>query len=84
LGNSEPKQAQILYFPVQTMYGEDLDEFCDAELTAFHVRLWGTRIINGINTGRLEPTESMIEKLKNINKSLAVLGKPTLPMDFLE
>ena len=77
------KQAQILYFPVQTMYGEDLDEYCDAELSAFHIRLWGTKILNGINTGRLQPTKSLIQKLKNINLSLEKLGNPTLPLDFL-
>lgn len=76
------KQAQILYFPYQTMYGEDLAG-CDGDTVAFHVRLWATRMLNAIHDGRMEPTDENIQKLRNLNESLRDLGKPELPLDFL-
>jgi len=79
----DPKQAQILYFPYQTMYGEDLEDCDDPDTIAFHVRLWATKMLNAIHDGRMEPTEANVRKLQNLNESLRDLGKPELVLDFL-
>jgi|GEM_PF-3257040 len=77
------KQAQILYFPIQMKYKDDLQDCYDPETIAFYVRLWATRFINAIQHGRLEPTESVMEKIHGLNVSLSQLGKQELPIDFL-
>lgn len=82
VSNMDTQQPQILYFPYQSLTGEDLADCNDVEVMSFHVRLWATKYLNAIYHGLLEPTPAIVQKLKNMNESLKELGKQELPLDF--
>lgn len=79
---SNEQQAQILLFPYQLAYQEELEGCYDAEIMTFQLRLWATNYLNAIYHGQMQPTPEVIERLTSMNDSLKAFGKPTLPLDF--
>ena len=78
---AKTQQAQILSFPYQLAFREELAECNDADVFIFQTRLWATRTLNAIYCGIIEPTEDVIQKLKNWNETLKELGVQELSLD---
>jgi hypothetical protein len=80
---NEKKQASVINLPYQLASDEALRGCDDIEILSFQVRLFAVEKIRLIQAGKMQPTEKVIQNLKDANEVLKDFGKPTLPLDFL-
>ncbi|WP_295795210.1 hypothetical protein [Mucilaginibacter sp.] len=79
--NDKPA-AQILAMPYQMIPWDQLGD-CDIDVLSAQLRICGVEQIRLVQAGRLQPDESLMRNLNQINGLLAEFGKPTMVLDFI-
>jgi hypothetical protein len=79
----ENEKKHILNFPYQLASAEEMQDCYDIDVLGFQTRLLGIKLISAIQSGEVQRTENVLQTLKKLNASLTEMGKPELPLDFL-
>lgn len=76
--------SQILQFPVQLADPEEGLESLDDYALILQARLHATKLMAGIQEGRIPPEAAIIQNIKNLNQHLVDFGEPSLDIGFLD